>query len=186
MSQIPVSHRLGARVALIALTALVVASCAGPNVKEAIPDVKRPAQPLVDRTLAVAAVTGAEPGMGVTLDNPLMRDALVAALGASGRFRAVDTAPAELELRTTILSSKMTQSRIPIVRMEVRWGLVNAYELVDVASGRTLMRETISTEAGSARSGGNDALNQCVTLAMKENLRLLIEAIDDKRPGALQ
>lgn len=177
-------HRLGERSAPIALVALLAAGCAGPNVKEAIPDVKRPTQPLVDRTLNVAPVTGAEPGFGVTLDNPLMREALVAALGASGRFRSVATTPGELELRTTILSSKLTQGRIPIVRMETRWGLVSAYELVEVASGRTLMRETINAEAGSVAPGGNDSRNEAITRALKENLRLLIEAVDDKRPGA--
>lgn len=183
MTLSPSLRRLGGLVAHFGLAAVLLAGCAGPNIKEAVPEMTRPAQPLVDRTLAVAAVSGAEPGMGVTLDNPLMRDALVAALSASGRFRAVGTAPADLELRTTIVSSKMTQSRIPFVRMEVRWGLVNAYELVEVSSGRTLLRETVSTEAGSAASGGNDARNECITRAMKENLRLLVEAIDDKRPG---
>lgn len=177
-------RRLGLRVALAWLGGLLVAGCAGLNVKDAMPELKRPAQVPIDRTVSVAVVSGAEPVYGKLLDNENMREALVAALSASGRFRGVGTASGELELRTKVLSFGATKGRVLFVSMEVRHGLVAAYEIVEVASGRTLMRETVSTEAGSGASGGAAAIRESTTLALKENLRLLIEAIDEKRPGA--
>lgn len=172
-----------ARRAAGVLFAVVLAGCAGVNVKETVPPLTKPPQPLVDRTLSVAAVKGADVSGYQMLNGEVLRDSLVAALKASGRFRAVGTGAGEVELRTTVLTFEATKDRVPFFSMEVRRALTATYDVVEVASGRSLLRETIRAEAGSAAFGGADALRESTTLAIKENMRLLIEAIDEKRPG---
>lgn len=170
---------------LVASVALPLSGCSSMDVNKALPEFKRPVKPAVDRSIRVAPVQGPPAAFGTKLTNELMREALEAALKASGLYSSVGTRDnTDLELRATILSTQVTKWRQPFFSMEFRRELMVAYEVLEVATGRSLLRETYRSEAGSTISGGNEANNEATEIGLRENLRLLFETLGERLPGA--